>query len=106
LVLLAQTLIITEQSGVFIDTPSNYPHIALVSKGFQVFRKEKVPTFLDSGASNTTFILKKAFVDYKSIDSQIRDSAKANGKNFEIVGEGNIVQHYLIDGKEHQITYI
>ena len=33
------------------------------------------------------FVLKEAFVEYKSIDSQTGDSAKAKDGDFEIVGE-------------------
>ena len=78
------------QSRVLIDVPSDHPHTVLVSKGFQAFRKGKVPTFLDSGASNTMFVLKEAFIEYKSIDSQTGDSAKVKDGDFEIVGEGNV----------------
>ena len=31
--------------------------------------------------------------------------AKAEDGGFEIVGEGDIVQHYQVDGKEREITY-
>jgi hypothetical protein len=68
-VLLVQTFATSGQSGVLIDVPSNYPHYAFISKGFQNFGKGKVPTFLDSGASDTMFILKESFVEYKPIDS-------------------------------------
>jgi hypothetical protein len=104
-VLSAQTMTTPGQSGVLIDAPSSYPHMALISKGFQVFRKGKVPTFLDSGASNMMFILKKDFTEYMLVNSWIGDSAKATDGDFEIVGEGNVKQCYLIDRKEHKITY-
>jgi GAG-pre-integrase domain len=104
-VLSAQTFTTLGQSGVIVDTPLDYSSMALVSKSFQVFRKGKLPTFLDSGASDTMFVLKESFVDYKPIESRVGDSAKAKDGDFEIVGEGNIVQWYLIDGKEHKITY-
>ena len=51
------------------------------------------------------FVLKEAFIEYKSIDSQTGDSAKAKDRDFEIVGKGNVEQHYLINGKDHKITY-
>jgi hypothetical protein len=31
--------------------------------------------------------------------------AKAENSSFEIIGEGNIVQHYQVDGKEREIAY-
>ena len=43
------------QSGVMIDDPTDYPPMALISKGFQNFGKE-IPTFIDSGASDTMFV--------------------------------------------------
>jgi hypothetical protein len=64
--------------------------MALVSKSFQVFRKEKLPTFLDSGVSDTMFVLKKSFVDYKPIELRVGDSAKAKDRDFEIVGKGTL----------------
>lgn len=60
---------------------------------------------MDSGASNTMFILKEAFTEYKPITPRTRDSAKAVDGGFEIVGEGNVLQWYQIDGKERDITY-
>jgi hypothetical protein len=98
-----QTFTTPGQSGVIVDTPLDYPSMALVSKSFQVFGKGK--TFLDSGASDTMFVLRESFADYKPIELWIGDSAKAKDGDFEIVGEGNIFQWYLIDGKEHKITY-
>ena len=56
-------------------------------------------------------MLPKTAKDTKDSQSRLdfflmpRDSAKAKGGDFEIVGKGNVVQHYLIDGKKHQITY-
>ena len=79
--------------------------MALVSKGFQAFGNGKVPTFLDSGASDTMFVLKEVFAKYKPTESRIGDSAKAKDGDFEIIGEGNVVQWYLIDGQEHKVTY-
>ena len=68
-VLSAQTMNMPGQSRVLINVPSDHPHMVLISKGFQAFGKGKVPTFLDSGASNVMFVLKEAFVEYKPIDS-------------------------------------
>jgi len=60
---------------------------------------------MDSGASDTMFISKESFVEYHNTPSRMGDSAKAVDGNFEIVGEGKVVQRYLVDGKEKEITY-
>ena len=52
------------QSGILIDDPST---TALISQGFQNFQKGKVPTFMDSGVSDTMFVSRDAFTDYKLI---------------------------------------
>src|SRR6202522_3174030 len=100
------------QSGVFIDdhpsdpsTPSDHASVALISKGFQNFQNGKTPTFLDSGASDMMFVSKDVFVEYKPVSARLGDSAKANDGGFKIVGEGNVVQRYKIDGTERNITY-
>jgi transposase InsO family protein len=93
------------QSGVQIDVPTDYPPAALISKGFQNFQKGKIPTFMDSGASDTMFVSRDVFAEYKPITTRIGDSAKANNGGFEIVGEGNVAQRYQVDGKERDITY-
>ena len=72
-VLLAQTLsnpgqFVPRQSSILVDNPIEYTHIALISKGFQSFGKGGIPTFLNSRASNTMFVLKEAFEKYKVID--------------------------------------
>jgi hypothetical protein len=88
------------QSGVLIeDDPTPHPHLALISKSFQKFENGKIPTFMDSAASDTMFISKDSFAKYTPV-SRVGDSAKATGGSFEIVGEGNVVQHYQVDGKE------
>src|ERR1700678_1005050 len=92
------------QSGVLIDAPTNYPPMGLISKGFQTFGKD-IPTFMDSGASDTMFVSRDMFDEYTPIESRIGDSAKAIGGGFEIVGEGNIVQRYRVNGKECKVTY-
>jgi hypothetical protein len=88
------------QSGVLVDAP-----MALISNGFQAFQKGKIPTFMDSGASDTMFVSRDAFTEYKSITPRAGDSAKAVDGGFEIVGEGSVVQRYQVDGKEREITY-
>lgn len=60
---------------------------------------------MDSGASDTMFISKDAFIDYKSIIPHKGNSAKAENGGFEIIGEGNVIQHYQVDGKEQNVTY-
>src|ERR1700678_3916315 len=89
------------QSGILIDDQPR----ALVSQGFQNFQKGKVPTFMDSGASNTMFISRNVFSEYKSVTPRKGDSAKAENGSFEIVGEGHDVQRYQVDGREREITY-
>jgi len=79
--------------------------IACVSKGFQSFGGGKTPTFMDSGASDTMFISKDAFIEYKITPPRTGDSAKAINGDFEIVGEGKVIQRYLVDGKEREIMY-
>ena len=60
---------------------------------------------MDSGASDTMFVSREAFTEYKATNSQKGDSAKANNRDFEITGEGIVVQRYMVDGKVQQITY-
>ena len=94
------------RSGVLIpDTPEDAQPMALISKAFQTFQKGGVSTFMDSGASDTMFISKDSFTDYKSIEPRMGDSAKATDGKFEIVGEGNVSQRYLVEGKPRDITY-
>src|ERR1700678_2063061 len=100
------------QSGVLIDdhpsdpsTPSDHASVALISQGFQNFQNGNTPTFLDSGASDMMFVSKDVFVEYKPVSARLGDSAKANDGGFEVVGEGNVVQRYKIDGTERNITY-
>ena len=93
------------QSGVMIDTPINDLPMALISKGFESFGKGGVPTFMDSGASDTMFVSREAFTEYKPITPRKGDSAKAEGGSFEIIGEGNVVQKYQVDGEDRKITF-
>ena len=96
-VLLAQILSnsgqsVPGQSSILIDNPIKYTHIALICKGFQSFGKGGMLTFLDSGASDTMFVLKEVFEEYKVINLRVGDSAKAKDGSFDIIGEGNIIQ--------------
>ena len=93
------------QSGILIDDPIDLPSMALISKGFEDFQKGKIPTFMDSGASDTMFVSRDSFTEYKSVTPRVGDSAKAENGTFEIVGEGSVVQNYHVDGKERKITY-
>ena len=61
--------------------------------------------FMDSGASDTMFVSQNAFTDYKLVTPQKGDSAKVENGSFEIVGEGNVIQRYQVDGREREITY-
>jgi hypothetical protein len=51
------------------------------------------------------FVSQDVFVDYTPSASRTGDSAKANDRDFAIVGEGKVIQRYLVDGKEKTITY-
>ena len=90
------------ESGVLINGEHS---MVLITKGFQQFQNGRVPTFMDSGASDTMFVSRESFYDYKSITPRTGDSAKAVDGNFEIVGEGTVIQRYLVDGHERDITY-
>ena len=94
-------------SGVIVDNGDDEVPtiIALVSKSFQSFNGGKLPTFIDSGASNTMFVSKDNFNDYQSMPPRSGDSAKAVDGNFEIIGEGTMIKHYLVDGREKKLTY-
>ena len=97
--------VIPERSGTSIEDLIDLPHMALINKSFQTLGKGKVPTFMDSGASDTMFVSKDAFSEYQPITPRTGDSAKAVDGNFEIIGEGNVIQCYKVDGKERNITY-
>ena len=51
------------------------------------------------------FVSRNLFTEYKLIVPHVGDSAKADNGSFEIVGEGNIIQHYQVNGRKHEITY-
>ena len=96
------------RSGVMIDDdPVTCPSKALVtsSTAFLSFQKGEVPTFIDSGASDTMFVSRNSFTTYTPIKSRVGDSAKAVDGGFDIVGEGSVVQKYKVDRKEKTITY-
>ena len=92
------------RSGVLINEPLDYHRNALISQAFQGFVKGKVPTFMDSGASDTMFFSRDVFTEYKSTTPRVGDSAKAVDGSFEI-GEGNVTQRYIVNGEERTITY-
>jgi hypothetical protein len=79
--------------------------MAFISKGFQSFGKDMVPTFMDSGASDTMFVSRDSFVEYTATPPRTGDSAKAVDGDFQIIGEGKVIQRYLVDGRERDITY-
>jgi hypothetical protein len=79
--------------------------ISLISGNFVSFNTEGISTFMDSGASDTMFVSRSAFVEYQPTAIWTRDSAKALDGSFEIIGEGKVTQCCLVDGKEKRITY-
>jgi len=94
-------------SGVVIDDDENGEDtaMALISKSFQSFSGRRIPTFIDSGASDTMFVSKEDFGDYKSTTPRYGDSAKAIDGTFDIIGEGSVTKRYLVDGKEKKLTH-
>ncbi len=91
-------------SGIVIDDEIT-PTTALVGKGFRDFNGGKVPTFINSRASDTMFVSKNDFNNYKSLPSRSGDSAKEVDGTFDIIGEGTVFKHYLVDSKEKKLTY-
>ena len=89
-----------------VESPTNEATspITFIGKGFHSF-PGKVPTFLDSGASDNMFVLKDDFVKYKTTALRTGDSVKAVDGNFEIVGKGQVVQCYSVEGREKKSTY-
>ena len=104
-VLSAQTSYNPGQSGVLIGTSASFYPMALISSSFQTFQNGKVPTFMDSGASDTMFVSRDVFNEYKPVALRKGESAKATNGSFEIIGEGNVSQQYAIDGRVQEITY-
>jgi len=93
-------------SGVILDKPDkDRPPTAFISNDFKVFSGGRVPTFIDSGASDTMFISRNDFIEYTPITSCLGDSAKVEGGDFAILGEGKVKQWYLVEGQEKAITY-
>ena len=76
------------RSGILIDDPPR----ALISQSFQNFQNGKVPTFMDSGVSDTMFVSRSAFSHYKLVTPRKGNLAKDENGSFEIVGEGHVVQ--------------
>ena len=97
----------TEGSGVIVndDAFMEDPPMAMVSNNFQSFNKGKMPTFFDSGASDTMFVSRDDFNVYKTVPRRSGDSAKAVDGDFEIVGEGSVTKSYVVDGKTRKLTY-
>ena len=97
----------TESSGVIInDNPfEGYSPVAMVSNTFHNFNGGMIPTFLDSGASDTMFVLRDDFNVYKTVPPRSGDSAKAVDGDFEIVGEGTVTKDYLVNGQTKKLTY-
>ena len=60
---------------------------------------------MDSGASDTMFVSRDVFTEYKLVTPQKGDLAKAENRSFKIIGEGDVVQCYQVDGKEKHVTY-
>jgi len=94
-------------SGVIIGDGDNEVSapMVLISKSFQGFNGGKIPTFIDSGASDTMFVSRGDFDDYKSMPPCSGDSAKAVDGDFEIIGEGTVIKRYLVEGREKKLTY-
>ena len=51
------------------------------------------------------FVSKDDFVTYKPLPPRSGDSAKAVDGGFEIISEGTVVKHYLMDGNEKKLTH-
>ena len=89
-------------SGILME--ENSP-MALISKTFWTFCNGQIPTFMDSGASDTMFVSREDFTKYKVMEPRSGESAKAVDGSFEIVGEGTVNKQYLVNGREKHITY-
>ena len=91
-ILSARVLDTLGHSGIIIDDGMD-TSIALVSNSFLGFSGGKLPTFIDSGASDTMFISRNDFEKYRPTTPCSGDSAKAVDGGFEIIGEGTVVKH-------------
>jgi hypothetical protein len=89
-VLSARASRLAGESGVITDGDNDILSITLVSKGFESFGKGRIPTFMDSGMSNTMFVSLEAFSAYKTNPLHSGESAKASDGNFDIIGEGTL----------------
>jgi len=98
---------IVGDSGIIVndDDLELSPLVAMVSNNFQSFNEGRVPTFIDSGASDTMFVSRDDFHIYKKVPPRSGDSAKAVDGAFEIIGEGTVTKSYLVDGKTKKLTY-
>ncbi len=99
---------VTRGSGVVVDEGTlieSSTSMAMVSNNFQSFNKGKIPTFLDSGASDTMFVSRDDFNVYKTVPRRSGDSAKVVDGDFDIVGKGSVTKSYLVDGKMRKLTY-
>jgi len=120
------SIVVEDKDGILIDTTEDEAEVivesdtedkedliveteispkAFISASFQSFHPDKIPTFMDSGASDTMFVSRDAFIEYKTIPLRTGDSAKATDGSFDIIGQGKVVQQYLVDGKEKRVTY-
>ena len=70
-VLSAQTSYNPRQSGVLIGASASLHPMALISSSFQTFQNGKVQTFMDSGASDTMFVSRDVFNEYKPVSLRI-----------------------------------
>jgi hypothetical protein len=57
--------------------------MAYISKSFQ--------SFMDSGASDTMYVSKDIFSEYKATPPRMGNLAKATDGGFEIMGEGKVI---------------
>jgi len=103
-VLSARVTSTLSNSGVLIHEHDSSPTV-LVNRGFQGFTETEVPTFMDSGASDTMFVSKDAFTKYTATTPRTGGTAKAVDGGFEIVGEGSVTKTYLVDGRAKTITF-
>ena len=97
------------ESGVILDGDESeeqqLPLVALISRSFASLGKGGIPTFIDSGTSDTMFVLKDTFSAYRNITPRSGNSMKAVDGGFNIIGEGTVTKCYLVDGKEKKLSY-
>ena len=102
-VLLATAFSTGGESGVILDGDDSEdqqpPPVALISRSFASLGKGGIPTFMDSGASDTMFVSKDTFSMYRSVTPRSGDSAKAVDGGFDIIGEGTVTRVILWMGR-------